>query len=299
MSRKWLQGGLLTVILAGMIFAILWLNDPDLFKHKKADVNETSREPVYIEYQVDMSPVHEMCTCSGVVISGIPDLYMETMILENVNEDRLDIRGKKGDTVSPGQVILVHRGTEFSVSYHALITDITTQESEGEKTLSIQLLNYDKLYVTVAVDTSHIDRIRYDTPVKLTVNGKEYNSEVRDIGYEVSNETVAVALSVPPLIRPGTAAKAVFITGTHEGMTVPRDFVFQDMSGQYYVKQKTDNGFTRVDVNIGEAFAIEENGTIWEYIEVVSGISEGDTLLTEMNTSVKRVEKLKESLKNE
>ena len=297
MKRKWLLGLLIIAVLNGMVFAILLLNNPDMFRKKDIEDESDPKPPTYIEWWVDLSPVTEMCTFSGNVISGMPEYYIEMLVLENYKEDKLELKKKKGDTATPGDKIYVYNGKETTVDYNAQVVEVVYETTGDAKTLSIQLLNYDKLYAMVAVDTDHIDRIRYDTPVTVKIGKQKYAASVLDIGYEVIGEQVLVKLSIPTHVRPGTAIDAEFTTGTHEGMTMWTDYVYQDMSGQYYVKRKTNTGYERVDVEVGEFFSIEEDGKIWDFVEVTSGISEGDILLTEMYNSNRQIEDLKESLK--
>jgi hypothetical protein len=98
-------------------------------------------------------------------------------------------------------------------------------------------------------------------------------------------------------LYPGTPVKLVFTLEIKEaGMYVPSEAVFSD-GEEYYVYIETENEPEKTPVTVGQRFSSEEDGNSFEYIEILSGVSNKDVLIVEKVDYSGR--QLKESLKNE
>lgn len=87
-----------------------------------------------------------------------------------------------------------------------------------------------------------IDKITYDTPVKVIFNGSEAQAKIDTIGYEITDEKLPVNISLPMKLYPGTPVKLVFTLEIKEaGMYVPSEAVFLMARNIMYISKPKMN----------------------------------------------------------
>jgi len=104
---------------------------------------------------------------------------------------------------------------------------------------------------------------------------------IKNIGYEISEKKLPIQIYMPECFLPGTDAKVTFILGVEEmGLYVPEETLYQD-GDDYYANVGNEEESRRVKVMVGQRFSIEEGGNEFKYVEILSGIKEGDVLIVE------------------
>ena len=207
------------------------------------------------------------------------------------------MKKNKGDSIGPNEILYVYGNETHTVDFNGLITDIIYEGGENGKSVTIRLLNYANLFISANIGMEKIDKITYDTPVKVIFNGSEAQAKIDTIGYEITDEKLPVNIYLPMKLYPGTPVKLVFTLEIKEaGMYVPSEAVFSD-GEEYYVYIETENEPEKTPVTVGQRFSSEEDGNSFEYIEILSGVSNKDVLIVEKVDYSGR--QLKESLKNE
>lgn len=276
MKKNIFLSAMLVILFCGLIFGVIYLNDPTIFKTS----NETSKPDVpvmTIEYRVQSGEILHTYETRGEVISNAPEIYLEKIIVEGINN--FELLKRKGDIIAPNDVLYKFKGVEKQIGFNAQLVGVEYNREEDESVLT--LLNYDKLFIAVQIGNDRISDITYDTPTEVIIEGKSYQAEITDIGYEISNGKVNVLISLPAQVRPGTAADIVFtIDKIQTGLYVSRDAVYRE-GEEYFADVKTDKGIEQRKITVGQFFTVEQDGSNFEYVELLKGVSANDIILVE------------------
>lgn len=156
--------------------------------------------------------------------------------------------------------------------------------SRSGKTRSadVLLLNYQNLYISAFLSADAYDKVRLDTRVVALINGAEYETHFLHIGYEIVDGSIPVKVALPCAALPGTECEVVFHPDIrHFGMYVSSSAVYEVGGSNFvYVRSERDDA-RQVSVEVGQKFAVVKGGQTFEYIEIVSGLSEDDVLVVE------------------
>lgn len=155
----------------------------------------------------------------------------------------------------------------------------------------MRIVNVSNMYVSTTVPETYIGKVKVGTPVDvfLTALGKTYKGKVRQVGNYLNpnNRSFGIEVSVPNpegLLRPNQVAKLRIIDYSNKSaITVPSSVVQKDAEGNSYVYVVTGStGKTgkakKVLVEVGQS---SDNLT-----EIVSGLSDGDVVVTDGVTMI-------------
>lgn len=264
-----------------MITGVLYLNNPKIFDFKKEDPIQNTPEIQYVRYPVCSGEIVHTYEVEGAVISQAPEIYIEEVVVDYVSDTNFQMQKNKGDILSAGDVLYQHNGANKTVDFSAKLIE-TEYVTEGyNRKAVIRLLNYDKLYIVTNVKEDKINKLSYDTEVDVQINGKTYSSKVINIGYEIVDKEVPVSIALPENVLPGTNVKITFVLDIQKaGLYVPQAAIYQD-NDTYYANVLSNGGVKQKKITVGQNFSVEEDGNVFEYIEILSGVSEGDTIVVE------------------
>ena len=164
---------------------------------------------------------------------------------------------------------------------------IIARNNEPGQTISITdafLVMADKLIVNANVDETDLRYIHLGQKVTILLDAfpdKKYAGIVDQIAYEsqvVNNVTVylvkVLPLETPPVFKSGMTATILFTSEPKENiLTIPFDAI-RDKSGKQYVLVKVEN-------DKPEERFIETGISNAKTVEIISGLSESDTVLVE------------------
>lgn len=298
MRRKITLIVILILLISAIVLGIIWSIAPQLFSQSADESNDSIQPEVQrVKYHVLEGQIEHTYETDAQVISGMPEIYITEVRLDNISDSDFSLKKNKGDLITPKEILYVYGKETHTVDFNGLITDIVYENDENGKSVTIRLLNYDNLFITANIGMDKIDKITYDTPVKVIFNGSEAQAKIDTIGYEITDETLPVNISLPMKLYPGTPVKLVFTLEIKEvGMYVPSEAVYSD-GEEYYVYIETEDELKKTPITVGQRFSSEEDGNNFEYIEILSGVSSKDVLIVEKVDYSGR--QLKESLKNE
>lgn len=294
MKKNIFLGAMLVILFCGLIFGVIYLNDPTVFKTTD-ETNKPDVPVMTIEYRVQSGEILHTYETKGEVISNAPEIYLEKIIVEGINN--FELLKRKGDIIAPSDVLYKFKGVEKQTGFNAQLVGVEYNSWENTSSAVLTLLNYDKLFITVQIGSDRISDITYNTPTEVIIEGKSYQAEITDIGYEISNGKVNVLISLPTQVRPGTAADIVFtIDKIQTGLYVSRDAVYRE-GEDYFADVKTDKGTEQRKITAGQFFTVEQDGSDFEYVEILAGVSANDIILVEQIDN--SGSKLKEHFDNE
>ena len=285
-----------------VVLGFLYLFAPKTFANSKSDITDNEQHISRTYTQVSSGEIEHTTKIQGVVCSEY-DSGTKTIELNGINSKKFKILAAVGDRLSPNDVLYSYKNKGRTCGCNCQIISIRREKLNGEKNkenIFIELLDYDALYISASIPVKEIDQYKKNIPVKIRYNNTDYESRIYYFGYNVENEMLPVKLKLPADLYPGTVVSIVFTTNVvKSGLYVPEKFVFVE-DGEYYVykcKDQQSNESEKTKIKVGISFVETEDDDSVKYIEILSGVSDGEWIVSEHMTLSSS--KLKENLKNE
>ena len=185
----------------------------------------------------------------------------------------------------------------FSGTIDDVITEQGSVVSPGQSQL-FRIVNLKDMYIETDVPESYITSITNGKNVKVEfpVLGSELDAKVRQAGNFINpaNRTFKIEVAVPNndnKIKPNLTAKLKINDYTNENaILIPQSIISENAEGKQYVYTVTDK-----QDNKGKAkrVFIETGKTQGDYIEVLSGLENGNEIVDEGARSVKDGQEVK------
>ena len=185
----------------------------------------------------------------------------------------------------------------FSGTIDDVITEQGSVVTIGQSQL-FRIVNLEDMYIEINVPERYISSIIQgkDVLVDFPILGKTINAKVRQAGNFINpaNRTFKIEVAVPnkdKTIKPNLTAKLKINDYTNEKVIlIPQSIISENAEGQQYV-------YTIKDKNENKASAkrviIETGKTQGDYIEVLSGLQNGNEIIDEGARSVKDGQEVK------
>ena len=179
----------------------------------------------------------------------------------------------------------------FTGTIDDVITDQGSVVAPGQSAL-IRIVNLRDMYIETDVPESYLKNVTPGKHVEVNfpVLGKTMNAKVRQAGNFINpaNRTFKVEIAIPNsdnTIKPNLTAKLRINDYTSDNaILIPQSIISENAEGQQYVytvTEKSDNNATAKRV------IIETGKTEGDYIEILSGLENGNELIDEGARSVK------------
>ncbi|MCH7783987.1 MAG: efflux RND transporter periplasmic adaptor subunit [Bacteroidetes bacterium] len=185
----------------------------------------------------------------------------------------------------------------FSGTIDDVITEQGSVVTIGQSQL-FRIVNLEDMYIEINVPERYISSVIQgkDVLVDFPILGKTINAKVRQAGNFINpaNRTFKIKVAVPnkdKTIKPNLTAKLKINDYTNEkAILIPQSIISENAEGQQYV-------YTIKDKNENKASAkrviIETGKTQGDYIEVLSGLQNGNEIIDEGARSVKDGQEVK------
>ncbi|WP_142784865.1 efflux RND transporter periplasmic adaptor subunit [Changchengzhania lutea] len=185
----------------------------------------------------------------------------------------------------------------FSGTVDAIIADQGTVVVPGQSQL-FRLVNLQDMYIETDVPELYISEITEgkDVKVEFPVLGKEVDAKVRQAGSFINpaNRTFKIQVDVDnknETIKPNLTAKLKINDYTNDkAILIPQSIISENAEGEQYVYTITDKDG---DIAKAKRVIIETGKTKGDYIEVVSGLDNGNEIINEGARSVKEGQTIK------
>ncbi len=185
----------------------------------------------------------------------------------------------------------------FSGTIDDVITEQGSVVAPGQSEL-FRIVNLKDMYIETDVPESYISSITNgkDVKVEFPILGTEMDAKVRQAGSFINpaNRTFKIEVAVPNKdnkIKPNLTAKLKINDYTNEkAILIPQSIISENAEGKQYVYTVTDK-----EENKGKAkrVFIETGKTQGDYIEVLSGLENGNEIVEEGARSVKDGQEVK------
>ena len=185
----------------------------------------------------------------------------------------------------------------FSGTIDDVITEQGSVVAPGQSML-FRIVNLDDMYIETDVPERYLSDIIEGKKVNVNfpVLGKEVDAKVRQAGNFInpSNRTFKVEIAIPNkgiAIKPNLTAKLKINDYTNEkAILIPQSIISENAQGQQYVYTITDKAENKAKV---KREIIKTGRTQGDYIEVLSGIENGEEIIKEGARSVKDGQEVK------
>lgn len=283
MVRKLLPAALIVSILTSCVLGIMLLSQRP--ENRLIEELDTASRNTQLKSVVESGIITSEFYTEGRVVSNNPEHYLDTITLEFKRQsDRDGFKMYKELTadVNKGEKLYSFRGKENVALNNCRLVDVQIARDMA----TIVLLNYDQLYIETAVGLDKLEYLNLYTMVSL--HSRAYDAVISDgsiinIGYEVENGQIPVIIKTKERMLPGTEVKVIFsATRNVPSLYVLKEMLKQDSDGYYLEIFKGDGTRERASVEIGDYFTTYQGDTPTEFVEILCGVSEGVTVITDV-----------------
>ena len=250
----------------------------------QTEIEETSSDTTVSETEAEIKTITNTIASSGEVETAISEqlelhatYYFEEVYVE------------ENQYVAEGENILKYtNGTYMTAPYDLVITSLNIP-SEGEQCTNkhyIEVSSVDTLTISASIDEEDIDTVSVGQEVEITISAinKTYTGYITHISetatYSSKGSTFSstITFANDGDVKIGmTAEYEIVLEKAENALVVPIEAVQEENGSKYVVVVNTDGTTENVTVETG----ISNDA----YIEIKSGLSEGDVVQVEESTS--------------
>ncbi len=283
MARKILPAALILSILTSCVLGILLLSQrPEDQITGGADAPSRSTQ---LKATVESGVITSEFYTEGRVVSNSPEYYIETIAVEFTRQsdrDGFKMYKEKTAEINQGERLYSFRGKDYNALCNCRLVDVQISKDMA----IIDLLNYEKLFIETAVGLEKLEHLDLHSEVSIrshTSTVAAYEGSIINIGYEVDNGLIPVMIRTSERMLPGTEVKITFTTTRDiASLYILKQMLKQDSDGYYLEILKENGERERANVEIGEFFLSYQGDTPTEFVEILSGVSEGSTIITDI-----------------
>ncbi|MFT0713787.1 efflux RND transporter periplasmic adaptor subunit [Flagellimonas lutimaris] len=179
-----------------------------------------------------------------------------------------------------------------------VIKDEGTVVSPGPGSEVFRIVNLSNMYIEVEVPESHLPNVTPGKDVKIyfPVLGDSVSTKIRQTGNFInpSNRSFTAEIPVPShdgKIKPNLTARVMINDYTSDNaILIPQNILSENANGEQYVFLVDADSIQNDPV--AKKVVIKTGKTQGDYVEVLSGINEGDAIIDEGARSVKEGQKV-------
>lgn len=280
-----MKSRILAIIILGMILVICFWGTYSMLQtdgNNEEAVLSNNNQTNTLRSQVYSDYLENSVVMDGVVLNKREEesysLSSEVGKYENVK-----MNCKLHDTVEKDDVIFTIGAKEYKSEVNGIVMEIL-QEDEY---VSVNILDYDMLYIAAKLDYVYEEKIFIGKKIWVSetnplASKNKHKETVENIGCEVQDNMIDVILSNDVHYLPGTALKLEFTYKEKiKSCYVLKQMVLEDATDRYVYVEVNGERVKRV-VETGKEFIIASDGVETEYVEISSGVSEGEGLVVDV-----------------
>lgn len=233
-------------------------------------------------------------TTKGQVISQTPETYVSKLEFRGANEKNLHMIKNKGEDIAKKEALCTINGRKRFVDFNGKILDVSYNNDESGNYAQVSLLNYDNLYINTRIDEKELSEINHQTKVNIIHDGKTYEGKINLINYEIENGEVLVQIKVEDCkLYPGTDVYVDFIKEAKEDkIYLPEKAIVKECGNTYAILLQEGKENKQVEIKTGETFYEKVEDQEEAFVEVVSGLKEGDLVIINQDKAELNMEDL-------
>jgi membrane fusion protein (multidrug efflux system) len=208
------------------------------------------------------------------------DLISELILKDYVKKGDLIVKLNDRNILAPFDGVLGYRG-------------ITGDILGSDNSIIITLDDNSIIYSDLKIPETFAVFMKKDLPIKAKFSGsknKTYNGKVYAVSSRISAETRSLLIRVMienenSELIPGSLLEVVINYNERNSLAIPDTSMMVEGSKTYVYKVSKDNIASKIEIEIG----IRDNG----FIEIISGLNEGETIVAEGLKKVRPKGKIK------
>lgn len=192
--------------------------------------------------------------------------------------------------------------TMVRAPFTGIIDDVISEQGSvvaPGQTALMRIINLDHMYVEAEVPESHISSISKGKFVEVyfPVLNKSLNARIRQVANFINpnNRSFKIEVDIPnskQLIKPNLTAKLKINDYTNDhAILIPLNIISEDAMGDQYVYITTDED--KNNTATANRLTIKTGLTQGDYVEILSGIENGNNIIEEGARSIKNGQKVK------
>lgn len=180
--------------------------------------------------------------------------------------------------------------TIIRAPFTGIIDDVITEQgtvvSAGQSPI-FRLVNLDDMYVQADVSETYLSTVtrNKDVEIYLPVLGESIKSKVSKVGNYINpnNRSFKVEVNVPNkngIVKPNLTARLKINDYTNnEAILIPQSVISENASGEQYIY--ITNATNKQNEVIAKRTIVETGKTQGDYVEILRGLKNGDTIIIE------------------
>ena len=262
-----------------IIIALCWgiscfLNDDTPTETGEKDKEEVETYSIDVISRVYYGSINNTYECDGVVNAN-EENYVEVMEFDLENADKIELKVDIGDSVKINDELFIINGKATKSQIEGLVIDITKEANK----IAISIIDFDKMYIDVAVTYEIYEELEYDSDIKIENNGQILEGSLINKGYKLEGEFVNAKVAFDGYILPGKKVTVQIQTGqTEEMLFVPSDMVYNINGICFCYVMSEDGQIEERHIEAGNEYINIENGSKFRYTQIISGLSEGEKI---------------------
>lgn len=279
MNKRKVIISLTIVIVFVLVFAILFYYTKS--DTKKSNNNQTTED---IANNID----YQMRVCYGAlestyIVEGkvISDEYEYTDIYEYNYDtsDKVNINVKIGQEISRNDELYSINGNKTLSGCDGFITNITNRNNK----ITVSVLNYSLLYVTVNLPYEIYTQLSYESEVSVKADNKIYSADIKKFGSICVDDYVETQIKFAGYIMPGKKVETEIFLGRTDEITYINSDMVTTIGGISYCNVYSDVTGTPIineqEIITGDTYNVVDDGNKFTYIEILSGLSKDDIVV--------------------
>ena len=250
-------------------------NSESVVKTSENDISQS------IRYHVEKGEITRSLTLSGTVINTNPDELV--LITGEKGDDTETVLVTEGQEVTKGTVLFTIGGLEYCAPADGKLVKLEVSEDA----VTAGILDYSRLSIYTEVNYAYLDILSVGATVTVKETnplseGKKSTETVTGFGYYVTDNNVEMQLTNSGHFLPGTTFTVEYnYTEYCENCYILKRMLQEDLDGTYVYVLTEDYEWERRSVVVGDTFT-EYNGEVGtDFVEILSGLEEGETVITE------------------
>lgn len=231
---------------------------------------------------VEKGYIKNTVSLDGVVVNGNEEEY--TKICEEYkNGQDVKILCKVYDDVKKDDVLFKIGNKEYKSAINGKIKEIVNKDNQ----IIILILDYDLLYIDVKVNYLVKDKMSIGDMVTVKESnpmskGDEFQEKIVGFGFDIENSLIDVYISNFNNYLSGTEFNIEYSYENEvETCYILKQMLMQDID-DYYVYVENNGEREKRKVTIGSQFTSINGDNVVEFVEICSGLSEGEKLVIDI-----------------
>ena len=186
--------------------------------------------------------------------------------------------------------------TSIRAPFSGIIDDVITEQGtvvSAGMTQLIRLVNLDDMYIKADVPESYLSSISKGKTVEVyfPVLGESLTAEVSQVSNYINpgNRTFSIMVNIPnkdKSVKPNLTAKIKINDYTSEkAVLIPQSIISENALGEQYIYIAKRKGNS--DEAVATKVMVKTGKTQGDFVEIIGGVSDGDTIVNEGARSVK------------